>query len=107
MTGISQGGSNTAVAPLLTGSWSVLPSRSVQILIQRDHVDGEMPRRARARIADSAIAAPFARFADCPASAGVPCRSGSGFPPRGFAGIDIGEVDDRRTISRKQAPATN
>jgi hypothetical protein len=27
------------------------------------------------------------------------------FRARGFAAIDIGEVDDRRTISRDQAPA--
>src|ERR1700741_1658136 len=48
-TGISRVGSNTAVALLLTESWSALPSQSVQILIQRDHVDGEMPRRGHAR----------------------------------------------------------
>jgi hypothetical protein len=28
------------------------------------------------------------------------------FPPPHFAAIDIGEVDDRRTISAKHAPAT-
>jgi hypothetical protein len=28
------------------------------------------------------------------------------FLPPDFAAIDIGEVDDRRTISREQAPAT-
>ena len=40
--------------------------RVMEILTQRDYVDGEMPQRARARIAGSAIAARFGRFADCP-----------------------------------------
>lgn len=56
----------------------------MDILTQRDHVDGEMPRRGRARIAGSATAALFGRFADCPASAGVPCRNGLGHPLAGF-----------------------
>jgi hypothetical protein len=50
----------------------------MDILTQRDHVDGEMQRRGRARIAGTATAALFGRFADCPASAGVPCHNGLG-----------------------------
>ncbi len=58
----------------------------VAILIQRDHVDDEMPQRGRARIAGSAIAAPFGRVANCPPSVSVPCHSGSGFPGAGLCG---------------------
>jgi hypothetical protein len=73
---------NTTVAPLFIGAYP--PYRAVmQILTQRDRVDGEMPPRARARIAGSAIAAPFARFADWPASAGVPGHNGLEFPDAG------------------------
>ena len=71
---------------------------------QRDHVDDEMPRRGRARIAGSATAAPFGRFADFPASAGVPCHNGSG-SPAGFCGDRSWEVDERR--STEHAPDLN
>jgi hypothetical protein len=65
----------------------VCPTLSVMgILTHCDHIDGETLRRGRARIAGSAIAARFARFADCPASAGVPCRNDLGFPPAGSCG---------------------
>lgn len=57
----------------------------VQILIQRDYVDDEMPRGC-ARIAGSAVAARIDRIADCPASAGVPGHSGSEFPRAGLCG---------------------
>ncbi|MGO9804117.1 MAG: hypothetical protein ACLPTL_11845, partial [Steroidobacteraceae bacterium] len=46
----------------------------MKILTQRDHVEDEMPRRGRARIAGSAIAARFGRFADCPPSAQITPR---------------------------------
>jgi hypothetical protein len=95
-------GTNTIVAPLFIGARPTLAV--MDILTQRDHVDDEMKQRGRARIAGSAIAARFGRFAGCPASAGVPCHNGLGYPPAGFAAIDIGEVDDRRTICTKHAP---
>jgi hypothetical protein len=64
--GTSQIGANTIVAPLFIGARP--PYRSVmEILTQRDHVDDEMPQRGRARIAGSATAALFGRFADSPA----------------------------------------
>jgi hypothetical protein len=78
----------------------------MNILTQCDHIDCEMPRRGRARIAGSAIAARFPRFADCPPSAGVHATVVRDFRARAFAAIDIGKVDDRRTISRDQARAT-
>jgi hypothetical protein len=56
----------------------------MDILTQRVPVAGEMPRRARARIGRSAIAARFVRFEHCQASAGVPGRNGLEFPPRVF-----------------------
>ena len=56
------------------------PTLSVmEILTQRDHVADETPLRGRARIGGSAIAPRFGRFADSPASAGVPCCNGSGY----------------------------
>jgi len=58
----------------------------MNILTQRDHIDGETLRRGRAHIAGSAIAALLAQFADCPASAGVPGRNGLGFRPAGSSG---------------------
>jgi len=78
----------------------------MKIVAKPPPVDGEIPRLARARIAGSAIAARFARFADCPASAGVPSHNGLEVPPPALAAIDIGELDDRRTINREHAPAT-
>jgi hypothetical protein len=78
----------------------------MDIVTQRDHVDDEMPQRGRARIAGSAIAPRFGRFADFPASAGVPCHNGSGILSPDFAAIDIGKVDDRRTISTNHARAS-
>jgi hypothetical protein len=76
--GTSQIGANTTVALVFIGACS--PYRAVmEILTQRDPVDGEIPQRGRARIAGSAIAARFGPFADCPASAGVPCHNGFGF----------------------------
>jgi hypothetical protein len=76
----------------------------MNILTQCDHVGDEMPRRALARIAGSANAAPIGRIADCPASAGAPATAGWDLLPSDLAAIDIGEADDRRTISREQAP---
>jgi hypothetical protein len=78
----------------------------MKILRPRDHVDDEMSQRGHARIAGSAIASRFGRFADCLASVRVPCPIGLGYPPSDLAAIDIGEVHDRRTISTKHAPAT-
>lgn len=49
-----------------------------------------------------AIAARFGGFADCPASASVPCHNRLGFLSPDFAAIDIGEVDDRRTINKSR-----
>jgi hypothetical protein len=78
----------------------------MQILTQCDPVDDEMPRRARARIA---AAPPLLALVD---SQTVRCQRMSPatmaweiLPPV-FAAIDVGEVDDRRTISREHAPAT-
>jgi hypothetical protein len=52
------------VAPLFIGACP--PYRAVmEILTRRDHVDDEIPRRGRARIAGSAIAPRFGRFANC------------------------------------------
>jgi hypothetical protein len=65
----------------------------MDILTQGKHVDGEMSRRGRARIAGSARVSPATMVWDI-------------LSP-GFAAIDIGEVDDRRTISTNHAPATN
>jgi hypothetical protein len=58
----------------------------MKILKERGPVADEMPRRARARIADSAIAAHLDRIADCPASTGVLGNSGMGFSPAGSCG---------------------
>jgi hypothetical protein len=74
-----------ACSPYLDGHGHGIPT-------QRDHVDGDTPRRGRARIADSAIAARFGRFADCPASATLPCDNGWDILSPDFAPIDIGEV---------------
>jgi hypothetical protein len=76
----------------------------MEILWQRVDVGGETPRRGRARIAGNAIAARLVRFADCPASAGVRGRMARNLFAPDLAAIDIGEVDDRRTINWKQAP---
>jgi len=54
-----------------------------------------MPQRGRARIAGSAIVTRFGQFADCLASAGVPCHDGLEFLSPHLAAIDIGELDDR------------
>jgi hypothetical protein len=74
----------------------------MEIPTQRDHVDDEMPRRGRTHIAGSAIVARFGQFEDSPASAGVPCRNGLGYPLAGFCGERViaqkrpfaGVVDD-------------
>jgi hypothetical protein len=62
----------------------------MDILTQRDHVDREMPRRGRARIAGSATAARFGRFSDSPASVDVPATMVWDILSPDFAAIDIG-----------------
>jgi hypothetical protein len=52
----SRVGANTAVAPLFIGARPAYLA-AMKILTQCDRVDGEIPRRARARIASSANAA--------------------------------------------------
>ena len=61
-------------------------SGAIEPPLRPRRVDGEMSRRGRAHIAGSAIAARFARFADCPASAGVPCHNGLVSLPAEFCG---------------------
>jgi hypothetical protein len=81
----AESGRTRCSRPLFTGACP--PYRAVmEIPTQRDHVDDEMPRRGRTHIAGSAIAARFGQFGDCPASAGVPCRNGLGYPLAGFCG---------------------
>jgi hypothetical protein len=103
--GNSRVGANTADPLPFVGACR--PYRPLmEILTQRDYVDDEMPRRDRARIADSTIAARSARFADSQASAGVLLHIAWNILPPDFAAIEIGEVDDCPTISAKHAPAT-
>jgi|SRR5882762_4882969 len=76
----------------------------MDILTQRDHVDGEMPRRGRARTAPPLLSSVDSQIVRrqrvSPAAMAWDILSPD------FATIDIGEVDDLCTISTKHAPAT-
>jgi hypothetical protein len=74
----------------------------MKILRPRDRVDGEMPRPLQA--APSLLASFDSQIVRRQRVS--PATMAWDFLSPDLAAIDIGEVDDRRTISAKHAPAT-
>ena len=105
-TSTSRDVANTTVAPLFRWGVPALPSRLCKLSTSA------IPSTAKRRgaLAPALQAAPpllaLIESQIVRRQQMSPATMAGDFRARAFAAIDIGEVDDRRTISRDQAPAT-
>jgi hypothetical protein len=102
----SRAGSDPIVAPLFIGTLPTLPCRSWRF--SRSATMSAAKRRCAIAPALQATPSPLASSdSQIVRRQWVPPATVAwNFLAPGFAAIDIGEVDDRRTISTDQAPAT-